>query len=74
MLQERLEYLKLMCYAGEQLESTQNRSGHAQNAVCVFSEFHSEDENAPRATGTCVSHFSTVKVVGYGSDRCKGVP
>lgn len=73
MLQEHLEYLKWMCYTVE-LESTQNHSGHAQSTACEFSEFHGKDKNTSRATGTCVNHFSTVKVVRYCSDGDKGVP
>lgn len=74
VLQEHLEHLKLMCYAGEQLESIPNCSGHTQNTAYGLSEFHSEDKNVWCATGTCASHFSTVKVVGYRSDGDKGVP
>lgn len=62
-----------MCYTGEQLESIQTHSGHAKSTACEFSEFRGEDKNTPRATGTCVNHFSTVRVVGYCSDGIKGV-
>lgn len=72
MLQEQLEYLKSMCCAAEQMESTQNHTGHAQSTTCELSELHGEDENRQRATGTCESYFSAVRAVGHCSDGDKG--